>query len=398
MHINAILRMGIRLVFKIFPIKNRILITTYCGMQKADSPIQIYKYMKSTYPDIDIVFLWNRNKKNPVFSKFYTLKFLFYKATSKIIVDNMFADNVVSVNKNRSQKEAGILGFLNGRPGQKYVTTWHGTPLKRIERDKVGSTTTDCIINKPMYLILGNTFTANILNHVFFDKAQVKLFGSPRNDILINRSEKDIKKCKKKLRLPLDKKIVLYAPTFRSNADQSKNYIEPSGIEQMGLICFDKLFHILKEKFGGEWVLVCRFHYLVADRVNWEQLEADYPAQFVNGNQHEDIAEYLLCSDILITDYSSCMFDYAILNRPIFLFCHDLEYYSSKERGFYINVEALPFLVAEDFGELCNNIASFNRDLYCEKLEELKSQMGYCEKGDAAKKAGDFIYRLLKDD
>lgn len=398
MCIKTLIRAGVQFIFKLFPLKNRILITTYCGMQKSDSPVQIYKYMKKEYPKADIIFLWNKRKTRPIYCKLFIIKYRFYRATSKVIVDNMFAGNIASVDKNHSRKGAKIRGFLNGKPGQKYVSTWHGTPLKRMERDKVGSSITDCIINKPMYLILGNIYTADILNHILFDKAEVKLFGSPRNDILVNRNNKNIIRIKKKLELPLDKKIVLYAPTFRSNSEQSENYIEPSGIEQINLIDFSRLFHVLTEKFGGEWILICRFHYLVADMVDWNQLEEKYPNRFINGNQHEEIADYLLCSDVLITDYSSCMFDYAILNRPVFLLCHDLEHYGNEERGFYIDIDKLPFPLAEDFNGLYDNIKNFDNQIYCKKLEEMKKQMGYCEEGNATERAGDFIYRLLEDD
>lgn len=110
------------------------------------------------------------------------------------------------------------------------------------------------------------------------------------------------------------------------------------------------------------------------------------------------MAEYLLCSDILITDYSSCMFDYAILNRPIFLFCHDLEHYRTEERGFYLNIDTLPFSLAESFDSLCDNIMNFNYERYCDEIEQMKKEMGYCEEGNATERAGDFIYRLLEDD
>ena len=133
------------------------------------------------------------------------------------------------------------------------------------------------------------------------------------------------------------------------------------------------------------------------DKVDWERLEAKYSGQFINGNLHADIAEYLLCSDILITDYSSCMFDYALLDRPVFLFCHDLEHYKNEERGFYMDINSLPFPVSESFDELCNHIKDFDKNVYLEKLEKMKQEMGFCEIGNATAKAGDFIYRLLKD-
>ena len=91
MHIKFLIRAGVQLAFKLLPLKNRILITTYCGKQKSDSPIQIYKYLKKEYPETDLVFLWNKRKTHPIYSKLFMIKYFFYRTTSKVIVDNMFA-------------------------------------------------------------------------------------------------------------------------------------------------------------------------------------------------------------------------------------------------------------------------------------------------------------------
>ncbi len=396
--ITKIIRIGAKLLFKCFPLKKRILMLSYEGTKQADSPMQIYKYIKNMYPEIEIVWLLNKTIDGIISVKYDSLKALFYRATSKVILDNMFCNNNTYVNSKKDIKKEKFRTWINRKRGQKYVTTWHGTPLKKMYRDQIGSTVSDCFFNKPMYLIMGNTYTADILNHILFDKAEVKLFGSPRNDILVNANENLESQIKKTLKLPQDKKIILYAPTFRSNSDISQKHIKDSGIHQINLIDFEKLFNVLTEKFGGNWVFICRFHYLVESIVDWENLERKYPNQLINGNLHDDIADYLLCSDVLITDYSSCMFDYAILNRPVFLFCHDLEHYQNEERGFYIDIRQLPFQLAQDFDELLNNIKNFDYEAYCHKLGLMKQHMGYCEEGNATEKAGEFIYSLLKND
>lgn len=397
MYIKMIIRTGIMFLFKLFPLKNRAFFSSFGGNQKSDSPLQIYRYMKRKYPETEVIFHWNQRKGDPIYLIYCKIKFLFLQATSTVVVDNLGAGNMFSVNERYSRRMAEVCRYLSGRKNQKYVTTWHGSPLKRIERDMKRSTISDCIIRQPMYAILGNTYTADILRHICFGKIQVELLGSARNDLLVNRTEKSIISHKKKLKLPQNKMVALYAPTFRSNTDMTEKYVESSGIEQIGLIQFDRLFRVLTEKFGGEWVFICRFHHMSVDKVDWERLEAKYSGQFINGNLHADIAEYLLCSDILITDYSSCMFDYALLDRPVFLFCHDLEHYKNEERGFYMDINSLPFPVSESFDELCNHIKDFDKNVYLEKLEKMKQEMGFCEIGNATAKAGDFIYRLLKD-
>lgn len=399
MQIKTIIISGIRLICKVLPLKKRILISSYWGMQKSDSPYQIYKYIKNKYPKAKIVFFHGENKGS-LSSSQYPIKFWLYKSTSKVVVDNLLAANDSWILKDFNLKKDRINIFLNKKQGQKYVTTWHGTPLKKIGTDlqRSDGLNREIYVHQPMYLILGNTYTSTIMDNILSGRAEVKLFGSPRNDILIKCGYEKLLKIKEKLLLPQDKYIVLYAPTFRSGMDLSKSYVELSGIEQMDIFDFDRLFHILQERFGGEWVMVLRFHHLVSNMVDWKELEEKYPNRFINGNLYDDIAEYLLCSDVLITDYSSCMFDYAILNRPVFLFCHDLKHYGNEERGFYMDIEKLPFPLAEDFDSLYDNIKNFDNEVYCGELEGMKKQMGYCEDGDATEKAGDFIYRLLEDD
>lgn len=396
---TVVVRIGAKLLFKIFPLKQRVLISSYKGTKQADSPLQIFTYLKEKYPQIDIIWLGKKQGCDDIpYLKYESIRGMFYRATSKVIVDNIFCDSVFYIDSKNSKRNGRIFSFLYRKRGQKYVTTWHGTPLKRMGRDQVGNTIINSIVNKPMYLVMGNVYTADILNHMVFNQAEIKLFGSPRNDILVNINKKIIVESKKKLSLPIDKKIILYAPTFRSNYNMCKNDIENSGIYQMHLMDFDRLFNTLKVKFGGEWLFICRFHYKVENMVNWKHLEDTYPKRFINGNLHEDIVDYLLCSDVLITDYSSCIFDYIILNRPVFLFCHDLKHYQNEERGLYININELPFPIANDFNKLCDSIKEFDNDKYCKEVEKLKLQMGYCEEGNATEKAGDFIYSLLEGD
>ena len=125
--------------------------------------------------------------------------------------------------------------------------------------------------------------------------------------------------------------------------------------------------------------------------VDWDGLNAKYEGRFINGNLHDDMSEYMLCADILMTDASSCMFDYSVSYKPCFLYFPDLDNYKNKERGFYIEVEELPYPVAVSFDELESNIKNFDADRYRAKTDEMLESFGYVDDADSSERIVRFI-------
>lgn len=152
-------------------------------------------------------------------------------------------------------------------------------------------------------------------------------FGYPRNDILhADNKEQIAADIRKRLGIPEDKKVILYAPTWRDD-----EYYES------GKYKFDLKLDLkyMKEKLSDEYAVILRTHYFIADNIDVTGLEG-----FVfNLSKYDDIAELYLISDILITDYSSVFFDYANLKRPMLFFTYDLDKYRDVLRGFYIDME-----------------------------------------------------------
>ena len=150
--------------------------------------------------------------------------------------------------------------------------------------------------------------------------------GYPRNDILYNADDGKIEDIKSRLNIPKNKKVILYAPTFRDKSFESET------IESELILNFD--LNKLKDEISDEYVIIIRAHYYVSsklDLTNYEGFAFDY-------SSYDDIAELYLISDILITDYSSVFFDFANLKRPILFYPYDLEEYNSLDRGFYIDI------------------------------------------------------------
>ena len=163
--------------------------------------------------------------------------------------------------------------------------------------------------------------------------------GYPRNDLLYAPNKDQIAlNLKKKLHIPLDKKTILYAPTWRDDEYYGK-----------GQYKFKLDLEMMKEELGDEYVILLRTHHYIADALDVTGVE-DFA---YNLSKYDDITEIYLISDICITDYSSVFFDYAILKRPIYFYMYDLIHYRDELRGFYLDVyHDLPGDIIEDENQL----------------------------------------------
>jgi CDP-glycerol glycerophosphotransferase len=271
--------------------------------------------------------------------------------------------------------------YAKKRRGQLCISTWHGTPLKRIALDEPNREGEDFCSNSD-YIVAGCALTEHALKSGFRNVIPVKMYGTPRNDALF--SDCDTSALKKRLGLPEGKKCILFAPTFRNN-------VENSGVNQMSEFDFDALMKALQERFGSEWCFVFRVHNMVLKKIDVKSIVETYGTSvIINGNLHDDMAEYLLCADALITDYSGAMFDYALTGRPCFLYVPDRENYEKRERGFYLDFDGLPFPKSNSFAEFLNHIQLFDQDAYRNNLQSFLKQIGNIEDGYAST-------RILKD-
>ena len=199
--------------------------------------------------------------------------------------------------------------------------------------------------------------------------------GYPRNDFLINYTDNDIKRIKENLNIQdIDKKILLYAPTYRDN-----QHTAGVGYTYDAKVDFD----MLKEKLSDEYIILFRAHWLVAQEFDFEK----YKDFVIDVSNHDDINELYVISDMLITDYSSVFFDYANLKRPIIFYMYDLEAYRDDIRGFYINLEELPGKILENEEELIKEINLISENFkYDEKYEKFNKKYNYLDDGQASKR------------
>lgn len=307
--------------------KKLVIFESFHAKQYSDNPRAIYEYMKEKYPDYEL--LWSVDKsairlfedfKVPYLRRFSAQWFLTFPR-AKYWVNNV-----------------RLPAWMPKPAGTVYIQTWHGTPLKKlgVDIEEIHMPGTETATYKKNFvtesskwdfLVSPNSYSTEIFKRAFMYEGNVIESGYPRNDILATPSETLMSNIKSQLGIPKEKKVMLYAPTWRDNE-----------FYQKGKYKFEFQFDLerWKEKYGSEWVLLSRMHYLVAENFNFSAHEG----VVFNVSDYPDIRDLYLISDLLITDYSSVFFDYAILSRPIVFFMYDLETYRDQLRGFYFDIES----------------------------------------------------------
>lgn len=279
-----------------------------------------------------------------------------------------------------------------------YIQTWHGTPLKKLaldmdRMDMGGSTDINDYHRQFLvtckewdYLISQNNFSTEIFRSCFaFKDRPILEIGYPRNDILIRDNKKDkIIEYKKMLGLPLDKKIILYAPTWRDN-----EYSVKGKYKFASKLNFDKA----QKELSDEYIFIVKYHYLVSDKIDW----SPYEGFVYTFDETKDIAWLYLVSDMMITDYSSVMFDYSLLKRPMLFFAYDLQDYKENLRGFYFDfVEEAPGPISRDTNQLINDIKSYEPLKWEDKYQTYSNKYNHVDDGHASEKVIDLIKNRSK--
>jgi CDP-glycerol glycerophosphotransferase len=287
--------------------------------------------------------------------------------------------------------------YIVKKTGGTYIQTWHGTPLKKLALDMdtvymagekgIDNYKKNFLENTQTwdYLISQNHFSTEIFRRCFaFDKEMLEI-GYPRNDVLFAKNnEKDIMDLKVQLGIPLDKKVILYAPTWRDNEFYGKGHYK-----------FNRAmdFDLMQEQLRDEYVMIVKYHYLVMDKVDW----TPYQGFIYSCNLKYDIADLYLVADLLITDYSSVMFDYSLLKRPMFFFCYDLEEYRDTLRGFYFDfLEEAPGPVTLTTQELISAIRNYEPEQFAMKQEAFYCKFNHADDGRASENVVKLIQQIAE--
>lgn len=361
--------------FKLFPIKkNRIYFIARYGQQYSCNPRAYFEYLYQNHKD-EFEFVWCLNDKKIKLpddvkrTKFMSLRDQYYLHTSKYIVNNL-----------------RFCMLFSKRKKQVYIQTWHGGPImyKKFEKDqklsffnewnsKIDSEQIDI-------LCCGSTQAKKVLDNNFFCDNKTFMTGNPRCDKLVNKSIEEKRKILQQLNLNEDDYIVLYAPTFRNNQK-----IEDSVLDN------EHLKRIFQEKINKNVKILYRFHPKIAKQS--KKLKLDDFVQ--NVTFYPDIQDLLLVADVLITDYSSCMFDMMIAHKLCIIYTNNDKLYLSQERGVYFPTASLPFPVANSVDklyEIIENIDIYEKD-NDEKVNKFLDNFGVIEDGNSCER----LYKLMKE-
>lgn len=359
------------------------------GRSYCDSPKAIYKYMLTDrrFEEFNYIWVFKEPNKHKYLEENKNTKVISVKG--KKYVQAMAKAKYWIFNYK-------IPDYIYPKKDQIFVQCWHGTPLKRLGCDLQHF---DNALNtiegmkkryneetkKFSYFLSPSKFASEKFISIWNMKENKKQdcvleLGYPRNDYLYNYTENDIKTIKSKLEIEnCTKKILLYAPTYRDNQHTSG-----IGYTYKTEVDFDKL----KEELSGEYIILFRSHWLVANLFDFEK----YKDFIYNVSDYDDIDELYVVSDLLITDYSSVFFDYANLKRPILFYMYDLEEYRDNIRGFYLDIEDLPGPILKTEEELIENIKTISEDFYNEKYKKFNDKFNYLDDGQASKRVVDKIF------
>ncbi|WP_268912711.1 CDP-glycerol glycerophosphotransferase family protein [Lentilactobacillus sp. SPB1-3] len=321
-----------------------IVFESFGGRQVSDSPYAIYQLFQKLYPGINMIWSIDRSLKS--YCKEHGINYV-VRRTSKWVRTLEKSQFWIS--------NARYPSWVKKPSYVTYIQTWHGTPLKKlgldIENVSMPGTTTAKYhknfvkeANRWDALVSPNDYSTQIFRSAFGFNNQILKIGYPRNDELINTKPSEIDDLKRELGIPLDKKVVMYAPTYRDNQ-----------FAQKGKYTFELPFDLddFKKSFGDDAVLILRMHYLISNALDI----SDYQDFVYDFSSHPNISDLYLVSDLLITDYSSVFFDYAYLKRPILFYPYDYHLYKEELRGFYLNYEKdLPGKIANTPEQLLEEI------------------------------------------
>lgn len=368
---RRIIRKYIYPILRFLPIKNNVVVFEgWWGSKYHCNPKYFYEYIDKNYKNYKCVWLLNDDyipiHGNGIRIRRKSLKYYYYLAVGKYFINNVnFHDE------------------YEKRNGQIEIQTMHGTPLKTLGLDVPGELNTEekrnlflrrC--NRWDYLIVQSNKASEITASCYAFKKEFLRTGYPRNDILFEKNnEKDIALLKEKMGIPTDKKVLMYAPTWRKR-DSFEMKLD---LEDM------------KKTFGEDYVLILRVHPFAYKGLNKEILN-DFVLDF---SSYESVEELYLVSDVVITDYSSVMFDYTILNRPILFYTYDLKEYRDDLRGFNFDFEAeAPGPIIATYDELKQSIVEIDDTYkqYYEALQNFRRKFNEYEKGDASKQIYDIVF------
>ncbi|EIA89735.1 CDP-glycerol glycerophosphotransferase family protein [Campylobacter coli] len=359
-------------------IDNMILYESFHGKSMSCNPYAIFLYLLGQNAFKDFTHIWVVNDLSIVKNKFKKMKnvicvkrgsdlYLKYLASAKYLINN-----------------STFPEYFIRKMEQLYLNTWHGIPWKMLGKDIKGSFMEYKNVQRNFlhttHLIAPSKHTMDVMikSHEieFISSSKKYLSGYPRVDISLNQTKSEKEELRSTLGIPLDKKVILYAPTFRGSFYNSENISNEK---------INELYNKVKDNFD-EYCLIYRGHYSVNNNNNILDKNIIIPPVYIDTN------ELLGIVDVLITDYSSVLFDFMSLNRPIIFFLYDYDNYKNN-RGLYFDISEISqeYCVATD--DIINALKNINYSKILYLYDQIKDYYIIKEKGQATRLVVDFFFK-----
>lgn len=279
-----------------------------------------------------------------------TFRYAYELMTSSVWVDNSRIDH-----------------WAHKRKKQLYFQTWHGAiAMKKIEKDAEDVLSAFYIAKAKHdsklidYFVAETAFIEKLLKDTFWYEGKV-LRGEFKDNLL---KQVDREKVYNQLGIDKDVNVALYVPTFRSNNNTDCYDMK-----------YDEVINKFEKKFGDKWIFIIRLHPNIASKSE----DIEFNEKVINGTYYPDLGELIQISNVLITDYSSCMFYGYRANKKVFIYASDYYEYMLNDRGGYFKYEDLPASLSKSTDELLDNIENYQHDIYMKKVRDFNDNIGYYE-------------------
>lgn len=353
---------------------NKIVVSVHYGRGYSDSPKYIVAELLQH--GFDIVWLVREDQESSLPAGVRAVRYGSKQALRELATAKIWLDNC-------RQKYSPPK-----RRKQMYIQTWHSPlRLKKIEKDAENQLPIAYLdrakrdAKKCDYMLAGSDFSRAMYQASFWFDGEVLPVGTPRCDLLLNKNPALHQSVADFFQVASTTKFALYAPTFRQEASLSV-YLQE----------FSEVKRALQDKFGGDWKILIRLHPNVAKLAD----DMVYGEDIFNATSYPDMQELLATTELLITDYSSSMFDMALACKKVILYTPDLTSYLAKERTFYFDFKELPFSISKTKEELLKQVAQFNERVYQQKVVLFNTQIGSYEQGNAAVAVAEKIQALCQ--
>ena len=325
---------------------NLVLFNSFGGKKYNDSPKVIFEKLIQMPISKNLRLVWafenpeNFNIENASKIQINSLKYFITALKAKYWISS------VNIERGLNFKKKNTI----------YLNTWHGAGTKKI--GNAVSKRNDYDFSNVDYILVQSDFEKKIFINDFKAKNEnLLLSGFPRSDELFNTQKYIVKSYKNKLNIPLEKKVILYAPTWRESKNRGSTYDLKIPIN----------INKWKDKLSSEYVILFRTHTFTTNILNLE-----FGEMIIDVSDYPDVNHLLLISDILITDYSTIVFDFSILEKPFLCFGYDYFEYKN-ERGLYLDLEKeYPNGVQKTEDEIIEFILKMNYEKECEKTRKFK--------------------------